>query len=246
MTQRILIIEDERDIVAVVKGYLEQAGYRTLTAYDGKTGLFVARQEKPDLIVLDLMLSEIDGLDVCRAIRRDRDPVVADTPIIMLTARVEEADKLIGLELGADDYVTKPFSPRELVARVRTVLRRLERAERTTKARPLHAGDLTLDPTRREARLVDRTLDLTPTEFDLLHVLMANPGRPFTRLELLDRLQGEAYEGYERTIDVHVKNLRKKLGEKGRTPRYIKTVLNVGYKFATDASTRLNTRATDE
>ena len=232
MTQRILIIEDERDIVNVVKGYLEQAGYQTLSAYDGKTGLFMARQEKPDLVVLDLMLPEMDGLDVCRAIRRDRDPVVADTPIIMLTARVEETDKLIGLELGADDYVTKPFSPRELVARVRTVLRRLERADRTSEERPLHAGDLTLDPTRREARLGDQLLDLTPTEFDLLHVLMANPGRPFSRLELLERLQGEAYAGYERTIDVHIKNLRKKLGEGGRTPRYIKTVLNVGYKFA--------------
>ncbi len=232
MTQRILIVEDERDIVNVVKGYLEQAGYQTLSAYDGKTGLFMARQEKPDLVVLDLMLPEMDGLDVCRAIRRDRDPVVADTPIIMLTARVEETDKLIGLELGADDYVTKPFSPRELVARVRTVLRRLERAERTSDSRPLHAGDLTLDPIRREARLGDQLLDLTPTEFDLLHVLMANPGRPFSRLELLERLQGEAYAGYERTIDVHVKNLRKKLGEGGRTPRYIKTVLNVGYKFA--------------
>jgi two-component system alkaline phosphatase synthesis response regulator PhoP len=232
MTQRILIVEDERDIVAVVKGYLEQAGYQTLSAYDGKTGLFMARQEKPDLVVLDLMLPEMDGLDVCRAIRRDRDPIVADAPIIMLTARVEETDKLIGLELGADDYVTKPFSPRELVARVRTVLRRLERADRTSEERPLHAGDLTLDPTRREARLDDRLLDLTPTEFDLLHVLMANPGRPFSRLELLERLQGEAYAGYERTIDVHIKNLRKKLGEGGRTPRYIKTVLNVGYKFA--------------
>ncbi|MFQ5595872.1 MAG: response regulator transcription factor [Anaerolineae bacterium] len=232
MTQRILIVEDERDIVAVVKGYLEQAGYQTLTAYDGKTGLFMARQEKPDLVVLDLMLPEMDGLDVCRALRRDRDPVVADTPIIMLTARVEETDKLIGLELGADDYVTKPFSPRELVARVRTVLRRLERADRTSEERPLHAGDLVLDPTRREARLGDQLLDLTPTEFDLLHLLMANPGRPFSRLELLERLQGEAYAGYDRTIDVHIKNLRKKLGEGGRTPRYIKTVLNVGYKLA--------------
>jgi DNA-binding response OmpR family regulator len=243
MTQRILIIEDERDIVNVVKGYLEQAGYETLTAYDGKTGLFMARQEKPDLIILDLMLPEMDGLDVCRAIRRDRDPVVADTPIIMLTARVEETDKLIGLELGADDYVTKPFSPRELVARVRTVLRRLERAARSAEARPLHAGELTLDPTLREARLGDRLLDLTPTEFDLLHVLMANPGRPFTRLELLERVQGEAYEGYERTIDVHIKNLRKKLGEDGRSPRYIKTVLGVGYKFAPDAATGRSTEA---
>ena len=241
MTQRILIIEDERDIVNVVKGYLEQAGYETLAAYDGKTGLFMARQEKPDLIILDLMLPEMDGLDVCRAIRRDRDPVVADTPIIMLTARVEETDKLIGLELGADDYVTKPFSPRELVARVRTVLRRLERAERTAEARPLHAGELTLDPTLREVRLGDRLLDLTPTEFDLLHVLMANPGRPFTRLELLERVQGEAYEGYERTIDVHIKNLRRKLGEDGRSPRYIKTVLGVGYKFAADPAVERST-----
>ncbi len=234
MTRRILIVEDERDIVAVVKGYLEQAGYRVLTTYDGKSGLFMARQERPDLIVLDLMLSGMDGLDVCRAIRQDRDPVVADTPIIMLTARVEEADKLIGLELGADDYVTKPFSPRELVARVRTVLRRQSRADRIAEGRPLQVGALSLDPTRRETHLHDSPLDLTPTEFDLLHVLMANPGRPFTRLELLDRIQGEAYEGYERTIDVHIKNLRQKLGEKGRAPRYIKTVLSVGYKFAAE------------
>jgi two-component system alkaline phosphatase synthesis response regulator PhoP len=238
MAQRILIVEDEQDIVAVVKGYLERAGYEVVTAHDGQTGLFVARQEKPDLIILDLMLPEIDGLDVCRAVRRDRDPVVADTPIIMLTARVEEADKLVGLELGADDYVTKPFSPRELVARVRTVLRRLDRAEHTAEARPIHAGDLTLDPVRREVRLGDELLDLTPTEFDLLHTLMVNPGRPFSRMELLERVQGEAYAGYERTIDVHIKNLRKKLNEDSRDPNYIKTVLGVGYKFAAEAGAR--------
>ncbi len=233
MSQRILIIEDEKQLVRALRGYLEQAGFEVLTAYDGRTGYFMARQEKPDLIILDLMLPEMDGLDVCRALRRDPDPAVADVPIIMLTARVEETDRVLGLELGADDYVTKPFSPRELVARVRAMLRRLKptgegRAQATSL---LRAGDLVLDPVRREVRLGDQLVDLTPTEYDILYLLMSNPGRPFSRADILDHVQGIAFEGYERSVDVHIKNLRRKLGDDPRSPRFIQTIYGVGYKF---------------
>lgn len=236
MAPRILIVEDERQLVRTLKAYLEQAGFEVLVAYDGKTGYFMARQEKPDLIILDLMLPEMDGLDVCRALRRDPDPVVADVPIIMLTARVEETDRVLGLELGADDYVTKPFSPRELVARVRALLRRLQPvgSGRAQHAAVLRAGELTLDPVRREARLGDRVLDLTPTEYEILYLLMRHPGRPFSRSEILDRVQGVAFEGYERSVDVHIKNLRRKLGDDPRDPKFIQTVYGVGYKFVGD------------
>ncbi len=238
MAQRILIVEDEKQIVRVVKGYLEQAGFEVLVAYDGRTGYFMARQEKPDLIILDLMLPEMDGLDVCRALRRDPDPVVADVPIIMLTARMEETDRLIGLELGADDYVTKPFSPRELVARVRAVLRRLKPVgEGRAQAQSiLRAGDLVLDTLRREVHVRDKRVDLTPTEFDILYLLMSNPGRPFSRAEILDKVQGISFEGYERSVDVHIKNLRRKLGDDPRHPRYIQTLYGVGYKFIEDVT----------
>lgn len=231
--QRILVIEDEKQLARVIKGYLEKAGFQVLLAYDGRTGYFIARQEKPDLIILDLMLPEMDGLDVCRALRRDSDPIVADVPIIMLTARIEETDKLIGLELGADDYITKPFSPRELVARVRTVLRRLKPvgSGRIENRVLLRAHDLTLDPERREVRVQGRLIDLTPTEFGILHLLMQHPGRPFSRAEILDKVQGIAFEVYERSVDVHVKNLRRKLGDDPRRPRYIQTIYGVGYKF---------------
>lgn len=231
----ILVVEDERDIANVLRSYLQQAGFRVLVAHDGRQGLELARLEKPHLIVLDLMLPSLDGLDVCRAIRRDPHPAIADMPIIMLTARVDEADRLVGLELGADDYVTKPFSPREVVARVRTVLRRSETRSPTPHARPLVMGAVRLDPTRREVAVDGQAIELTPTEYELLLVLMTDRGRPFTRLELLERLQGDAYEPYERTIDVHIKNLRRKLGDTGRHPRYLLTVLNYGYKFATEA-----------
>jgi two-component system alkaline phosphatase synthesis response regulator PhoP len=229
----ILVVDDEQRIAHLVRDYLQAAGFQVFTAYDGQTALAQFRHERPDLVVLDLNLPpdrsgrSMDGIDVTRAIRSE-----AQTPIIMLTARVEETDRIIGLELGADDYVTKPFSPRELVARVRAVLRRTSSVE--TAAAPLHAGALTIDPERRLAYRDDQALSLTTTEFDLLLVLARNPGRVFSRMELLDRVQGVAYEGYERTIDVHIKNLRKKIEPSPRHPRYILTVYGAGYRFAED------------
>jgi len=224
MSPKILVVDDEARIVRLVRSYLEQAGFAVVEANDGQTALIQARREKPDLVVLDLGLPVMDGLEVARILRRER-----DTPIIMLTARVEDTDKIVGLELGADDYVTKPFNPRELVARVRAVLRRTSGA--APAAEILRAGGLELDVNGHQATLDGRPLDLTPTEFELLAVLLRNPGRVFTRLELLDRVQGEAYEGYERTIDAHIKNLRAKLGDDPRHPRYIQTVFGVGYKL---------------
>ena len=227
MSAKILVVDDEAKIVKLVRTYLEQSGFVVVEASDGQTALIQARREKPDLVVLDLGLPGIDGLEVARILRRER-----DTPIIMLTARIEDTDKIVGLELGADDYVTKPFNPRELVARVRAVLRRASGA--TPTAEILRAGALTLDVGGHQATLAGQDLDLTPTEFDLLMVLLQNPGRAFTRLELLDRVQGDAYEGYERTIDAHVKNLRAKLGDDPRHPRYIQTVFGVGYKLGAE------------
>jgi two-component system alkaline phosphatase synthesis response regulator PhoP len=228
----ILVADDEQRIVHLVRDYLEAAGYQVLSAYDGPTALAQFRHEHPDLVVLDLNMPggqgrAMDGLDVTRAIRRE-----SQTPIIMLTARVEETDRIVGLELGADDYVTKPFSPRELVARVRAVLRRTSGAE--TGSNPIRAGALAIDPDKRLAYREEQALSLTSTEFDLLLVLARNPGRVFSRMELLDRVQGVAYEGYERTVDVHIKNLRKKIEPDPRQPRYILTVYGAGYRFAED------------
>ncbi len=225
MSKRILIVDDEPKIVRVLRGYLEAAGFHVIAAYDGTEALAAFRNEAPDLIVLDLMLPEVDGLDVARAIRRE-----SDVPIIMLTARVDEADRLIGLELGADDYVTKPFSPREVVARVRAVLRRVGGAE--PSSRVLAAGDVALDLDKRQATISGRPVELTPTEFDLLATLVENPGRVFSRMQLLDKIQGYTYEGYERTVDAHVKNLRQKIEEDPKHPHYILTVYGLGYKFA--------------
>jgi two-component system alkaline phosphatase synthesis response regulator PhoP len=224
MSQKILVVDDEFDIVKVVRAYLEQSGFRVITASDGEQALAAFRHEQPDLIVLDLNLPKLDGLDVCRAIRRD-----SNVPIIMLTARVEETDRLIGLEIGADDYIVKPFSPREVVARVRTVLRR----SAPIPAQPslITVGDLMIDPIKHEVQLQGRSIDLTPSEFNILLVMASQPGRAFSRMELLDAAQGEAYEGYERSIDVHIKNLRQKLGDEPRDPTYILTVYGVGYKF---------------
>jgi len=224
MSKKILVVDDEPHIVRVLKGYLESAGFQVITAYDGTEALAAFRREAPDLMVLDLMLPEVDGLDVARAVRR-----ASAVPIIMLTARVDEADRLIGLELGADDYVTKPFSPREVVARVRAVLRRAAGPE--PASRLLAAGDVALDLDKRQASVAGRTVELTPTEFDLLAALVESPGRVFSRMQLLDKLQGYAYEGYERTIDAHVKNLRQKIEADPKRPRYILTVYGLGYKF---------------
>jgi len=225
MSNKILVIDDEREIVKLVRAYLEQSGFKVVAAADGQEGLTVFRHEKPDLVVLDLNLPRIDGLDVCRTIRRE-----SDTPVIMLTARVEEQDRLIGLELGADDYIVKPFSPREVVARVRTVLRRVQPAPSTPES--ITAADVTLDLLRHAVTVAGEPVELTPTEFELLRAMAAEPGRAFSRMELLDAVQGEAYEGYERTIDTHVKNLRNKIEPDLKSLKYIVTVYGVGYKFA--------------
>ncbi|MCA9958483.1 MAG: response regulator transcription factor, partial [Anaerolineales bacterium] len=204
MSKVILVVDDEPRLVNLVRGYLEQEGFKVVTAGNGRDALFAARDHQPDLIVLDLMMPEMDGWEFMRLHRQER-----STPIIMLTARIEDVDKIAGLEMGADDYVTKPFSPRELVARVRAVLRRMEpTAERADLVR---RGDLELDRTAHTLRVKGEFVELTRMEFDLLSTLLINPGRAFSRLELLERAQGFAYDGYERTVDVHIKNLRKKI-----------------------------------
>jgi two-component system alkaline phosphatase synthesis response regulator PhoP len=224
MSQKILVVDDELDIVKVVRAYLEQSGFRVITVSDGEQALAAFRHEQPDLIVLDLNLPKLNGLDVCRTIRRE-----SNVPIIMLTARVEETDRLIGLEIGADDYIVKPFSPREVVARVRTVLRRSTSAPEQPSL--ITAGALTIDPRKHEVQLHNRSIELTPSEFNILLAMAAQPGRAFSRMDLLDAAQGESYEGYERSIDVHIKNLRQKLGDEPRDPTYVLTVYGVGYKF---------------
>ena len=225
--QTILVVDDEKTIVKLLRAYLEEAGYRVVTAPDGRQALFVARHEKPDLVILDLMMPEMDGWEFTRRFRQEN-----NAPIIMLTARVEDMDKILGLELGADDYVTKPFSPREVVARVRAVLRRA--GAETAAPSVLRAGDLILDRDAHSVTLVGKPVDLTPTEFDLLVALMSRPGRAMSRLDLLDATQGDAYEGYERTVDVHIKNLRRKIEANARDPNYVLTVFGVGYKFRDD------------
>jgi two-component system alkaline phosphatase synthesis response regulator PhoP len=227
MAKTILVVDDEERLLSLVKAYLTQEGFRVVTASDGRTALFQARQEKPDLIILDIMMPEMDGYEFMRVHRRER-----GTPIIMLTARVDESDKVLGLELGADDYMTKPFSPRELVARVRAVLRRV--GQDTPKAEVLRVADITLDRMSYVVTVGGRSVDLTPSEFDLLATLMSAPGRAYSRFDLLDHMQGVAYDGYERTVDVHIKNLRSKIETNPRKPRYIETVYGVGYRFSTD------------
>jgi DNA-binding response OmpR family regulator len=223
-TKKILIVEDEKKIVDIIKAYMEKEGYHVIVAYDGKAALDLAQSHSPDLIILDLMLPEISGWDVCRALRKN-----SDVPIIMLTARDEATDKIVGLELGADDYVTKPFNPNELVSRVRAVLRRSE--NRTSRKTILKVADLIIDTGKRTVYRSNKTIELTPMEFDLLRVLAENPGRVYNRMQLLDIVQGETYEGYERTIDSHIKNLRKKIEVDPIKPNYIITVYGVGYKL---------------
>jgi two-component system alkaline phosphatase synthesis response regulator PhoP len=234
MNATVLVIEDDAQIRKVVEGYLRQAGYRVLTAADGLSGLTLAQQEKPTLLVLDLMLPGLDGWEITRRLRTHSDPALAQMYILMLTARVEETERIVGLELGADDYVTKPFSPRELVARVRSAIRRLEVQVEQASVQVLAMGALRLDPTYRTVTLAGEPLEFTSTEFDLLYHFMRHPGRPFTRAELLDITQEDAFgdvSAYERTIDAHIKNLRQKLGGSGRHSRFIETVHGVGYRF---------------
>jgi DNA-binding response OmpR family regulator len=225
--RRILIVDDNEKIVDVLRAYLEKDGYRALTALDGLEALEVARRRMPDLIILDLLLPGMDGLDVCRVLRAEGN----DVPIIMLTAKTTEPDKLIGLELGADDYVTKPFSPREVMARVRAVLRRAGEGGDQVPSE-MERGNLVLDLARHQVRLNGTPTHLTPTEFSLLEVLAKEPGRAFSRLELLERAFGHDFEGLERTVDVHIMNLRKKIEPDAARPIYILTVYGVGYKFA--------------
>lgn len=233
MPERILVVDDDRQIVRLLQSYLEQAGYHVLTAYDGETALHTIRAEHPDLVVLDLMLPDRDGWEIARLVRSDAH--LAGLPIIMLTARVEDADKIVGLELGADDYITKPFNPREVLARLRAVLRRT--GANPTPPQRLAIGALVMDLDRHEVQHNGSHIELTPTEYELLRALMEQPGHAFTRRELIERALGFGYESLERTIDSHVKNLRKKIESDADNPTLIETVFGVGYRLREDAHT---------
>jgi DNA-binding response OmpR family regulator len=224
MAQTVLVVDDEPQIVRLVRAYLEEAGFRVVIASDGDQALYVARHDKPDLVVLDLLMPRMDGLEFTRRVRRER-----DVPIIMLTARAEETDRIVGLELGADDYVTKPFSPRELVARVRAVLRRAQAPPELPSV--LRTGPLILDRATHTVTVSGRPVNLTPTEFGILESLMTTPGRVFRRDELLETVQGVAFEAYERTVDAHIKNLRRKIEPDPGHPRYVLTVRGIGYRM---------------
>ncbi len=223
--KKILVVDDEPQIVKVLKAYLEKGGYQVVTASEGKAALVTFQREKPDFLILDLNLPGLDGLEICKIIRRD-----SNVPILMLTARVEEADRLIGLELGADDYVLKPFSPREVVARVRTIFRRTQAAP-APRTEKLQVGDLLIDQELHTVTLGGRSIDLTPTEFEILVALAKQPKRVFSRLQIMEQAQGDAFEGYERTIDAHIKNIRLKLEPNPKKPVYIQTVFGMGYKL---------------
>ena len=223
--KHILVVDDEARIAAIARDYLERAGFQVSVAGTGPDALAAARARRPDLIVLDLGLPHIDGLDVTRSLRRQ-----SNVPIIMLTARVEERDKLLGLEIGADDYVTKPFSPKELVARVRAVFRRIDAPRQ--RGELIHAADVELDTGKMRASIAGRAIDVTPTEFELLATLARQPGRVFTRAQLLDAIRGVEVDSFDRAIDTHVKNLRRKIERDPRRPRYLLTVHGVGYKLA--------------
>ncbi|MFN8490715.1 MAG: response regulator transcription factor [Caldilineaceae bacterium] len=227
--QRILMVDDDKEIVRVVRGYLEQAGYEVLVAYDGETALHLLRSRHPDLLLLDLMLPQRDGWELTRIIRADS--TLANIPIIMLTARIEDTDKILGLELGADDYVTKPFNPREVLARVRAQLRRNQRLSVATMPHLLQVGKLRMDGERREVRVHEELVELTRTEFSLLQAFMQNPGYVFTRSELIEKALGYNYESIERTLDTHIKNLRRKIGDDPKQPTAIQTVYGVGYRL---------------
>ena len=226
---RILVVDDDKEVVRLMRAYLEQAGYEVLVAYDGDTALLMMRQERPDLLLLDLMLPGKDGLEITRHLRSD--PHLAATPIIMLTARIEDTDKIVGLEMGADDYVTKPYNPREVVARVRARLRKPVVAD-TVRQELLVVGGLQMDLGRHEVRIEGQSVELTATEFNILRLLMESPGFVFTREELIDKALGQDYEGLDRTLDSHMRNLRRKVEPNSRKPTYIKTVYGVGYRLA--------------
>jgi len=224
LPKTILVVDDKPNIRAMVSDYLTEENFRVVSAEDGQQALFVARREKPDLVLLDIMMPRMGGYEFLRAFRKEK-----NTPVILLTARLEESDKVLGLELGADDYVTKPFGMRELVARINAVLRRSGGEAPATQA--LRLGEITLDTGTREVRVRGQKVSLTPTEFDLLALLMQNPGRVYSRLDLLEHLQDTSYEGVARTIDVHVRNLRTKIEADPADPQYIETVFGVGYRI---------------
>ncbi|HRJ40898.1 MAG: response regulator transcription factor [Caldilineaceae bacterium] len=230
MNERILVVDDDKEIARLLRSYLEQAGFSVLVAHDGGTALHALRRERPDLLLLDLMLPDTDGWTVTRTIRTDQQ--LADTLIIMITARVEDTDKILGLELGADDYITKPFNPREVIARVRALLRRTRKS--AIPARSLSVGGLRLDADRRLVTVRDVPVELTPTEFSLLQTLMDSPGYVFTRGELMERALGYSYDGMDRTLDSHIKNLRRKVEDDPHTPLYIQTVYGIGYRLTED------------
>ena len=227
MSQRVLVVDDDKEIVRIVRAYLEKAGYSVSIAYDGETALHIIRSDRPELVVLDLMLPDRDGWDITRIVRGD--PGLAATPIVMLTARVEGEDRVLGLDIGADDYIPKPFNPHEVVARVRAVLRRS--SQDFGQAHIIQIGQLLLDVDRHEVQLAGKPIELTPTEFDLLKTLMEYPGHAFTRQALIEKGLGFAYEGMERTLDSHIRNLRRKIEPDAAEPTYIITVFGVGYRM---------------
>lgn len=230
--ERILVVDDDKDITRLIRSYLEKAGFDVLTAYDGATAVTLLRHERPDLIILDLMLPDMDGWDITRLIRRDER--LQNMLILMLTARVEDTDKIVGLELGADDYITKPFNPAEIVARVRAHLRARQRHNQTdfASSEQFQSGPLLLDVGRREVKVNGRLIDLTPTEFNLLHTLIQSPGYVFTRSELIEQGLGYEYIGMDRTLDSHIKNLRRKIEPDSKNPTIIQTVYGIGYRLA--------------
>lgn len=229
--ETILVVDDDKEIVKILCGYLEQSGYHVLTAFSGDSALHLLRTERPDLMLLDLMLPDKDGWDITRLIRSDKS--LALTPIIMLTARIDDSDKIIGLELGADDYITKPFNAREVVARVRAMLRR-RKLDRTLSSEVYRVGKLQLDVNQHQFSLNDQIIELTPTEYKLMLKFMANPGHTFSREELLETALGYGYEGFGRTLDTHIGNLRKKIEPDPKNPSYVQTVYSVGYRLSRD------------